>query len=47
MADIPVGALHHVEIWVPHIGRAQEEWGWLLAELGYEQFQEWPGGCTS
>jgi hypothetical protein len=46
MAEVPVGSLHHVEIWVPHIGRAQEEWGWLLAEMGYEQFQDWPDGCS-
>lgn len=26
------------------IGRAAAEWGWLLTALGYEPFQEWPGG---
>jgi len=39
-----VGAVHHIELWVPDIGRATTEWGWLLGRLGYQQFQEWPGG---
>jgi catechol 2,3-dioxygenase-like lactoylglutathione lyase family enzyme len=38
------GTLHHVELWVADLDRAADTWGWLLAELGYEQFQEWPGG---
>jgi catechol 2,3-dioxygenase-like lactoylglutathione lyase family enzyme len=36
--------LHHVELWVPDLGRAVESWGWLLGELGYEQFQDWEDG---
>ena len=42
----PVGAIHHLEIWVPFLERAREEWGWLLGQLGYEPFQEWPTGCS-
>lgn len=38
------GSLHHVELWVPDLGRAIAGWGWLLAALGYEQFQSWPDG---
>jgi len=38
------GALHHVELWVPDLDRAAATWGWLLGELGYELFQDWPGG---
>ncbi len=38
------GHLHHVELWVPDIDRATRSWGWLLAELGYKPFQDWPGG---
>ncbi|MFC4136408.1 VOC family protein [Hamadaea flava] len=38
------GTLHHVELWVPDLERAVAGWGWLLTELGYEQFQDWPGG---
>jgi hypothetical protein len=43
--DIPRrGALHHVELWVPDLPRAALEWGWLLGELGYAVFQDWPQG---
>jgi catechol 2,3-dioxygenase-like lactoylglutathione lyase family enzyme len=38
------GTLHHVELWVPNLERAKGHWGWLLARLGYEQFQDWPAG---
>jgi catechol 2,3-dioxygenase-like lactoylglutathione lyase family enzyme len=38
------GALHHVELWIPDLGRATAQWGWLLTRLGYEQFQDWPDG---
>ena len=36
--------LHHVEVWVPSLDRAVESWGWLLAELGWLTYQDWPGG---
>ncbi|MCD0443931.1 VOC family protein [Glycomyces sp. A-F 0318] len=38
------GRLHHVELWVPDLGRAVAAFGWLLEELGYERFQEWSAG---
>jgi len=38
------GALHHVELWVPDLARALAEWEWLLGELGYEVFRNWPQG---
>ena len=38
-AGLTTGTLHHVELWVPDIGRAVLEWGWLLTALGYQQFQ--------
>ena len=41
-----VGALHHVELWVPDLGRARSEWGWLLGSLGYVLYQDWPQGCS-
>lgn len=44
MTDESFGALHHVELWVPELGRAKDQWGWLLARLGYEQYQDWPRG---
>ena len=40
------GSLHHVELWVPDLERACVEWGWLLAQLGYAPFQEWPDGSS-
>ena len=36
--------LHHVELWVPDLERAVASWGWLLTALGYQPFQDWPGG---
>ena len=44
MPDPPAGTLHHVELWVPDLARAVAEWGWLLGELGYAEFQDWPDG---
>lgn len=38
------GSLHHVELWVPDLARAITQWGWLLGELGYSPFQDWPAG---
>jgi catechol 2,3-dioxygenase-like lactoylglutathione lyase family enzyme len=37
--------IHHVELWVPSIERADAEWGWLLGELGYTQ-ESWKNGRT-
>jgi catechol 2,3-dioxygenase-like lactoylglutathione lyase family enzyme len=36
--------LHHVELWVPDLAGAAGPWGWLLGELGWVEFQDWPGG---
>lgn len=44
MPEKSVGSLHHVELWVPNLQRASEEWGWLLSRLGYLPFQEWSYG---
>jgi catechol 2,3-dioxygenase-like lactoylglutathione lyase family enzyme len=38
------GLLHHVELWVPDLDRAVASWGWLLTELGYSLYQDFPGG---
>jgi Glyoxalase/Bleomycin resistance protein/Dioxygenase superfamily len=38
------GSLHHLELWVPDLRRACAEWGWLLGQLGYASFQDWPDG---
>ncbi len=39
-----VSALHHVEMWVPDLGRAVESWGWLLRVLDFQPYQEWSAG---
>jgi catechol 2,3-dioxygenase-like lactoylglutathione lyase family enzyme len=38
------GPLHHVELWVPDLGRALASIGWLLETLGYEVLQDWDVG---
>jgi catechol 2,3-dioxygenase-like lactoylglutathione lyase family enzyme len=38
------GLLHHVELWVPDLVRAGDQWGWLLGELGYRPDQDWANG---
>jgi catechol 2,3-dioxygenase-like lactoylglutathione lyase family enzyme len=42
----PHGALHHVELWVPDLVRAEESFGWLLGELGWTEYQRWPAGVS-
>jgi catechol 2,3-dioxygenase-like lactoylglutathione lyase family enzyme len=44
VAEPIAGGLHHVELWVPDLDRAVQEWGWLLGRLGYKPFQDWPDG---
>ncbi|AOY74343.1 glyoxalase (plasmid) [Arthrobacter sp. ZXY-2] len=46
MNDDFKGALHHIELWVPNLGRAKDEWGWLLSNLGYETYQNWGSGIS-
>lgn len=41
---VPLGTLHHVELWVDNLDRATASWGWLLGQLGYQRFQDWPAG---
>ncbi len=28
--------LHHLTLWVPDLGRAEQSWRWLLGELSYD-----------
>lgn len=44
IVESQIGILHHVELWVPDLERGTAQWGWLLGELGYQQFQDWPAG---
>jgi catechol 2,3-dioxygenase-like lactoylglutathione lyase family enzyme len=36
--------LHHIELWVPDLARAERTWGWLLTRLGAELHQSWEHG---
>jgi RimJ/RimL family protein N-acetyltransferase/catechol 2,3-dioxygenase-like lactoylglutathione lyase family enzyme len=38
--------LHHVELWVPDLVKAEQSWGWLLTELGWTEYQRWPRGVS-
>jgi catechol 2,3-dioxygenase-like lactoylglutathione lyase family enzyme len=42
--EVVTGMIHHLEFWVPDLDRAVASWGWLLDELGYKSFGDWPGG---
>lgn len=42
----PVGALHHIELWVADLHAAERSWGWLLTRLGYRLTNQWPTGRT-
>ena len=44
MPDAPLGALHHVEVWVADLTASGPGWAWLLGRLGYEMDRSWPGG---
>ncbi|WP_435587165.1 VOC family protein [Micromonospora aurantiaca (nom. illeg.)] len=41
---LTIGGLHHVEVWVPDLAAASRSWGWLLGELGWTLYQDWPAG---
>jgi catechol 2,3-dioxygenase-like lactoylglutathione lyase family enzyme len=38
------GLLHHVELWVPDLPRAERSWGWLLTRLGAQPYRSWAHG---
>jgi hypothetical protein len=38
------GAIHHLELWVSDLDRAETSMGWLFAALGYELDRTWPAG---
>ncbi len=38
------GLLHHIELYVSDLERSVKFWGWLLEELGYTAYQNWPEG---
>jgi len=46
MKPAAMGTLHHIELWVPDLSRAEQTWGWLLGALGYQPFQQWAEGVS-
>lgn len=40
------GRVHHIELWVPDLPRAEATLGWLLTELGWREYQRWPAGVS-
>ena len=40
------GTVHHIELYVRDLAVSLEFWGWLLAELGYSEFQRWDQGVS-
>ena len=36
--------IHHLQLWVPDLGRAERSWGWLLHQLDYELENQWDVG---
>lgn len=40
------GLIHHLELYVSNLQRSSEFWGWLLAEMGYEKYQQWQDGVS-
>lgn len=37
-------SIHHLQLWVPDLSRAERSWGWLLGELGYDLERKWEHG---
>jgi len=40
------GQLHHVEMYVQNLEKSKKFWGWLLKELGYQEYQSWEEGVS-
>jgi RimJ/RimL family protein N-acetyltransferase len=40
------GKPHHLELWVADITRAEASFGWLLGELGWQEYQRFSGGVS-
>jgi catechol 2,3-dioxygenase-like lactoylglutathione lyase family enzyme len=40
----PGVSIHHLQLWVPDLGRAEGSWGWLLERLGYRLERQWDHG---
>lgn len=40
------GRVNHIELYVKNLAVSTQFWGWLLGELGYETYQQWPMGVS-
>lgn len=40
------GAVHHIEIYVADLMKTRVFWDWLMKELAYDVYQEWPAGVS-
>jgi catechol 2,3-dioxygenase-like lactoylglutathione lyase family enzyme len=40
------GVVHHIELYVKNLTISTSFWGWLLAELGYREYQRWDAGVS-
>lgn len=41
---MPAVGFHHVEVWVADLVAIEPAWSWLLGELGWRPYQNWPEG---
>ncbi|APU14490.1 MULTISPECIES: GNAT family N-acetyltransferase [Actinoalloteichus] len=46
VCQAPPAGLHHLEVWVEDLDRARYSLGWLLAELGWVEYQRWSRGIS-
>lgn len=37
-------SIHHLQLWVPDLHRAERSWGWLLTQLGYDMVRKFDHG---
>ena len=37
-------AIHHLQLWVPDLTRADVSWGWLLDQVGFTLSRRWESG---
>ncbi|WP_022794549.1 VOC family protein [Marinococcus halotolerans] len=40
------GHIHHIELYVSDLERSTAFWKWLLQDLGYHIYQQWPEGIS-
>ena len=38
--------LHHVELWVPDLARAEDTFRWIFTELSWTEHQRWNAGVS-